>query len=80
MVDLRNHRRSPQAVHEEGGKIALQILHAGRYGYQPFVVSASANKSPISPFKPRALTRWPACEDRSRDYARCAQPRAARRL
>src|ERR1700690_576943 len=53
---LRNHRLLTGAVHAEGGKIALQILHAGRYGYQPFVVSASALKSPISKFKPRALT------------------------
>jgi 2,4-dienoyl-CoA reductase (NADPH2) len=41
---------------EEGGKILMQILHAGRYGYQPLVVSASDKKSPISPFKPRALS------------------------
>jgi 2,4-dienoyl-CoA reductase (NADPH2) len=53
--DVFNHRRVTRAVHEEGGKILLQILHAGRYGYQPLVVSAS-EKSPISPFKPRALT------------------------
>jgi 2,4-dienoyl-CoA reductase (NADPH2) len=54
--DLVNHRRVTRAVHEEGGKILLQILHAGRYGYQPLVVSASALKSPISPFRPRALS------------------------
>ena len=44
------------AVHKHGSKILMQILHAGRYGYQPFVVSSSAIKSPISPFKPRQLT------------------------
>ncbi len=44
------------AVHEAGGRIALQILHAGRYGYQPLVKSASAVKSPISMFKPRAMS------------------------
>lgn len=54
--DLYNHRKLTRAVHAEGGKIALQILHAGRYGYQPLVVSASALKSPISWFKPRALS------------------------
>jgi 2,4-dienoyl-CoA reductase (NADPH2) len=54
--DLVNHRRVTRAVHKEGGKILLQILHAGRYGYQPLVVSASALKSPISPFRPRALS------------------------
>jgi 2,4-dienoyl-CoA reductase (NADPH2) len=54
--DLWNHRKVTRAVHEEGGKIVMQILHAGRYGYQPFVVSASAIKSPISKFRPRALS------------------------
>ncbi|HEY1147776.1 MAG TPA: NADPH-dependent 2,4-dienoyl-CoA reductase, partial [Pseudoduganella sp.] len=39
--DVLNHRKLTRAVHEEGGKILMQILHAGRYGYQPFVVSAS---------------------------------------
>ncbi|MFI5730749.1 FAD-dependent oxidoreductase [Kribbella sp. NPDC051587] len=52
----RKHRVLTDAVHNEGGKIALQILHAGRYSYQPFSVSASALKAPINPFKPRALT------------------------
>ena len=70
--DVINHRRVTSAVHEEGGKILMQILHAGRYGYQPFVVSASEKKSPISPFKPRALTE--ACILATiRDYARCAR-------
>ncbi len=50
------HRRVTDAVHAEGGAIALQILHAGRYGYTPFSVSASALKSPITPFKPSALS------------------------
>ena len=44
------------AVHQEGGAIALQILHAGRYGYTPLNVSASATKSPITPFKANALS------------------------
>ena len=70
--DLPNHRRVTRAVHEEGGKILLQILHAGRYGYQPFVVSATAAKSPISPFKPRALTER-GIEATIRAYARCAK-------
>ncbi len=50
------HRQVTDAVHEEGGAIALQILHAGRYGYTPISVSASAKKSPITPFKPSALS------------------------
>ncbi len=49
-------RRVTDAVHAEGGAIALQVLHAGRYGYHPFVVSASAGKSPISPFPARELS------------------------
>jgi 2,4-dienoyl-CoA reductase (NADPH2) len=55
VFDTFNHRRVTRAVHEEGGKIVMQILHAGRYGYQPFVVSASAVKSPISKFTPKEL-------------------------
>ncbi|MEW6021236.1 MAG: NADPH-dependent 2,4-dienoyl-CoA reductase [Pseudomonadota bacterium] len=70
--DVPNHRRVTRAVHEEGGKILLQILHAGRYGYQPFVVSASSKKSPISPFKPRALSER-GIESTIRAYARCAK-------
>ncbi|MYM40719.1 NADPH-dependent 2,4-dienoyl-CoA reductase [Duganella qianjiadongensis] len=70
--DVLNHRRVTRAVHEEGGKILMQILHAGRYGYQPLVVSASEKKSPISPFKPRALTEA-GIEATIRDYARCAR-------
>ncbi|HJV03043.1 MAG TPA: NADPH-dependent 2,4-dienoyl-CoA reductase [Burkholderiaceae bacterium] len=71
-ADVFNHRRLTGAVHEEGGKILMQILHAGRYGYQPFVVSASEQKSPISPFKPRALTEA-GIESTIRDYVRCAR-------
>jgi 2,4-dienoyl-CoA reductase (NADPH2) len=52
---LPRHRLVTSAVHENDGKICLQILHAGRYGYHPLVVAPSAIKSPISPFKPRAL-------------------------
>ncbi len=71
IFDVPNHRKVTTAVHAEGGKIVMQILHAGRYGYQPFVVSASAKKSPISPFKPRALTER-GIRATIRDYARCA--------
>jgi 2,4-dienoyl-CoA reductase (NADPH2) len=69
--DVFNHRRVTRAVHEEGGKILMQILHAGRYGYQPFVVSASSVKSPISRFKPRELTGQ-GIEKTIRAYARSA--------
>lgn len=70
--DIFNHRKVTRAVHEEGGKILMQILHSGRYGYQPFVVSASAVKSPISMFKPKALTEA-GIESTIRDYVRCAR-------
>ncbi len=50
------HRAVTDAVHGEGGAIALQLLHAGRYGYTPFSVSASATRSPITPFSASALS------------------------
>ena len=53
--DLANHRVVTDRVHEAGGLIAMQILHAGRYAYGPECVSASALKSPISPFVPKEL-------------------------
>ena len=53
--DIANHRLVTDRVHEAGGKIAMQILHAGRYAYGPDCVSASAVKSPISPFPPKEL-------------------------
>jgi 2,4-dienoyl-CoA reductase (NADPH2) len=65
------HRVLTDAVHEHDGKLVLQILHAGRYGYHPFSVSASAVKSPITPFRPRALsTRGVARE--IDNFVRCA--------
>ncbi|WOI56047.1 NADPH-dependent 2,4-dienoyl-CoA reductase [Palleronia sp. LCG004] len=53
--DIANHARVTDAVHEAGGRIAMQILHAGRYAYGPDCVAPSALKSPISPFAPREL-------------------------
>jgi 2,4-dienoyl-CoA reductase (NADPH2) len=55
-LQAMRHREVTGAVHDEGGAIALQVLHAGRYGYHPFSVSASDRKSPITPFRPRALS------------------------
>ncbi|WP_282075246.1 NADPH-dependent 2,4-dienoyl-CoA reductase [Maribacter aquivivus] len=52
-----HHKVITDAVHKEGGKICMQILHAGRYGYHPFAVAPSAIKSPISPFKPFKLNK-----------------------
>lgn len=53
---VAKHKKVTGAVHQEGGKIALQILHAGRYAYHPFSLAPSALKAPISPFKPRAMS------------------------
>ena len=53
--DIANHKIVTDRVHDAGGKIAMQILHAGRYAYGPNCVSASAIKSPISPFPPKEL-------------------------
>jgi len=53
--DVANHKVVTDRVHDAGGKIAMQILHAGRYAYGPECVSASAIKSPISPFPPKEL-------------------------
>ncbi|TFL18076.1 NADPH-dependent 2,4-dienoyl-CoA reductase [Jannaschia formosa] len=53
--DIANHRIVTDRVHDAGGKIAMQILHAGRYAYSPDCVAPSAIKSPISPFPPKEL-------------------------
>jgi 2,4-dienoyl-CoA reductase (NADPH2) len=53
--EAANHRVVTDAVHEADGKIALQLLHAGRYSYHPVSVSASKSKSPITPFTARAM-------------------------
>ena len=66
------HRVITDAVHAEGGKIALQILHAGRYAFHPLAVAPSPSRSPISPFRARGLTRW-GVRKTIADYARCAQ-------
>lgn len=50
------HKKVTQAVHQHGGKICIQLLHAGRYGYHPFSVAPSSVQSPITPFKPKALS------------------------
>jgi 2,4-dienoyl-CoA reductase (NADPH2) len=68
--DARRHRRITGPVHDAGRKILLQILHAGRYAYHPFSVSASSIKAPINPFRPRALRDVDGTVD---DFARCAE-------
>lgn len=71
-LEVPAHRRLTQAVHTEGGRILLQILHAGRYGYHPLVVSASPLKSPISWFAPRELSER-GIERTLRAFVRCAR-------
>lgn len=73
----KKHQVITEAVHKEGGLICMQILHTGRYGYHPFAVSASNIKSPISPFKPKALSDrkiWKTIKDyaNSAKYAQLA--------
>ena len=54
-ADIDDHRRVTDAVHAAGGRIAMQILHAGRYAYGKDCVAPSALKAPIAPFMPQAL-------------------------
>ncbi len=68
----RDHHIITDAVHIEGGKIALQILHSGRYGYHPLAVAPSRVKSPISPFTPWALSAR-GVERQIDAYVRCAR-------
>jgi len=56
--EVHKHRIVTDAVHAAGGRICLQLLHAGRYAAHPLLVSASKVKAPISPLTPRALTAW----------------------
>ena len=56
-AEQKRHELVTHVVHEAGGKIALQMLHAGRYGYHPFIVAPSRLKSPISPFTPWAMSQ-----------------------
>ena len=69
---VARHRKVTRAVHAEGGRICMQILHAGRYGYHPLSVAPSKIKSPITPFTPRALSAR-GVERTIRDFVRCAE-------
>lgn len=69
--EANRHRVVTQAVHAEGGKIAMQILHFGRYSYQPSPVAPSALRAPINPHVPHALTTDEVYATID-DFARCA--------
>lgn len=69
---VAHHRVITDAVHNEGGKIALQILHTGRYSYQPQLVAPSAIQAPINRFTPHALSHEEVLQ-LIEDFAHCAQ-------
>lgn len=70
-AEAEQHRIVTEAVHAAGGKICLQILHAGRYAYSPRQVAPSAIQAPINPFKPRELDEA-GIEKQIADFAQCA--------
>ncbi|MEU7071775.1 NADPH-dependent 2,4-dienoyl-CoA reductase [Streptomyces narbonensis] len=70
--EVAEHRLITDAVHGAGGRIAMQILHFGRYAYHPALVAPSAIQAPISPFVPNELTDAEV-EQTVEDYARCAE-------
>ncbi|TLP55067.1 MULTISPECIES: NADPH-dependent 2,4-dienoyl-CoA reductase [Pseudomonas] len=69
--EAEKHRIVTEAVHAAGGKICLQILHAGRYAYSPKQVAPSAIQAPINPFKPRELDEE-GIEKQIADFVTCA--------
>lgn len=71
-AQVPHHQIVTDAVHQAGGKIALQILHAGRYSYQKHPVAPSALQAPINPFTPQALSSDEVRQTIA-DFANCAQ-------
>ncbi|CAM3328855.1 NADPH-dependent 2,4-dienoyl-CoA reductase [Pseudomonas plecoglossicida] len=69
--EAAKHRLITEAVHAEGGKICMQILHTGRYAYSPKLVAPSAIQAPINPFTPKALDEA-GIEKQIGDFVRCA--------
>ncbi len=69
---LPGHRKVTDAVHREGGRLCMQILHGGRYALHPDAVAPSPLQAPISPVRPRALTD-DEVERTIEDYVRCAR-------
>lgn len=70
--DAEHHKVITDAVHREGGRICMQILHTGRYAYVPNNVSASAIQAPINPFQPRELSGV-EIQQTIEDFGRCAE-------
>ncbi len=68
----REHKVITEAVHKEGGKICMQILHSGRYGYHPVTVAPSKIQAPINPFKPFAL-KQSGIRRTVKDFVNCAK-------
>ncbi|MBW1635331.1 MAG: NADPH-dependent 2,4-dienoyl-CoA reductase [Deltaproteobacteria bacterium] len=68
---VKKHRLVTESVHQSGGKICLQILHSGRYGYHPLCVAPSAIKAPINRFKPKELSGR-AVQSTISDFIKCA--------
>lgn len=66
------HRTVTEAVHEHDSRILMQVLHAGRYGYSPFSKGVSSKKSPITPFKPSAMSSREV-EETIGDFVRAAR-------
>lgn len=69
--DVANHRVVTEAVHAEDGKICMQILHTGRYAYNPKLIAPSAVQAPINPFPPHEVTD-DEIEQQIQDFVRCA--------
>ncbi|MDF2180416.1 NADPH-dependent 2,4-dienoyl-CoA reductase [Aliiglaciecola sp. CAU 1673] len=67
----KEHAHITEAVHAHGGKICMQILHTGRYGYHPIAVAPSAIPTPINPFKPWEMSKR-GIHSTIKDYANCA--------
>lgn len=72
IAEAEHHKVITQAVHAAGGKIALQILHTGRYSYQENIVAPSAIQAPINPARPKALTSAEV-EQTIDDFVNCAK-------
>ncbi|ENX34102.1 hypothetical protein F889_02766 [Acinetobacter colistiniresistens] len=72
IAEAEKHKVITDAVHEAGGKIAMQILHTGRYSYQPEIVAPSAIQAPINPIKPKALSSAEV-QQTIDDFANCAK-------